>query len=78
MIRAILFDLDGTLVHYEYDDFLKAYLDGVAKKVAHLINPQRFVKKLLKATAGKSSHWTMPAPISRFFGITLPRGWKCP
>ena len=50
MIRAILFDLDGTLVHYEYDDFLKAYLDGVAKKVAHLINPQRFVKKLLKAT----------------------------
>ncbi|NLY30156.1 MAG: HAD family hydrolase [Firmicutes bacterium] len=50
MIRTILFDLDGTLVHYEYDDFLKAYLEGVANKVARLMNPQRFVKKLLKAT----------------------------
>jgi FMN phosphatase YigB (HAD superfamily) len=50
VITTILFDLDGTLVHYEYDDFLSAYLDGVAKKAACLMDPQRFVKRLLRAT----------------------------
>ncbi|NLA58757.1 MAG: HAD family hydrolase [Firmicutes bacterium] len=50
MITTILFDLDGTLVHYKFDDFLKAYLEGAARKVAHLIEPQRFVKQLLDAT----------------------------
>ncbi|HHV93537.1 MAG TPA: HAD family hydrolase [Firmicutes bacterium] len=50
MITTILFDLDGTLVHYEFDRFLTAYLEGAARKVQHLMNPQRFVKKLLAAT----------------------------
>lgn len=50
MIRTVMFDLDGTLVHYDYDEFLKAYLDAIAKKVAHLIEPRRFVQKLLAAT----------------------------
>ena len=50
MIKTILFDLDGTLVHYDYDNFVKAYLEAVARKVAHLLEPRRFVQKLLAAT----------------------------
>jgi FMN phosphatase YigB (HAD superfamily) len=50
MIKTILFDLDGTLVHYDYDTFVHAYLGAVARKVAHLVEPKRFVKQLLAAT----------------------------
>lgn len=50
MIKTILFDLDGTLVHYDYDAFVNAYLEAVARKVAHLLEPRRFVQRLLAAT----------------------------
>lgn len=50
MITTILFDLDGTLVHYDYDTFVNAYLGAVARKVAHLVEPKRFVNQLLAAT----------------------------
>lgn len=50
MITTVMFDLDGTLVHFEYEDFIKAYLEAVAAKVAHLTEPRGFVQQLLLST----------------------------
>lgn len=44
-IKAILFDLDGTLLPMDQDMFIKAYLGGLAKKLApHGYNPDDMVK----------------------------------
>lgn len=43
MIKAILFDLDGTLLPMDQDVFIGAYLDGMAKKLA----PYGYDAKLL-------------------------------
>ncbi len=34
MIKVILFDLDGTLLPMDQDEYVKAYFEGIAKKVA--------------------------------------------
>lgn len=44
-IKAVLFDLDGTLLPMDQDTFIKAYLGGMAKKLApHGYNPEMLVK----------------------------------
>ena len=44
-IKAVLFDLDGTLLPMDQDTFIKAYLGGMAKKLApHGYNPDELVK----------------------------------
>ena len=44
-IKVVLFDLDGTLLPMDQDTFIKAYLGGMAKKLApHGYNPEELVK----------------------------------
>ena len=44
-IKAVLFDLDGTLLPMDQDTFIKAYLGGMAKKLApYGYNPDALVK----------------------------------
>lgn len=44
-IKAVLFDLDGTLLPMDQDTFIKAYLGGMAKKLApHGYDPEVLVK----------------------------------
>ena len=44
-IKVILFDLDGSLLPMEQETFVKAYLDGMVKKLApHGYNPDEIVK----------------------------------
>lgn len=51
MIKTILFDLDGTLLPMNQDVFLKAYLGGLAAKMApHGYNPDILVKSIWKGT----------------------------
>ena len=50
MIRCVLFDLDGTLVHFEYDDFLKEYINAITRTVATFVEPTQFAKALLAST----------------------------
>lgn len=51
MIKAILFDLDGTLLPMDQEIFLKAYLGGLAKKMApHGYDPDSLVKAIWKGT----------------------------
>jgi len=49
-IKAILFDLDGTLLDVDLDKFVPQYLNLLAQCVAHIIPPKKFISKLLKAS----------------------------
>ena len=35
MIKAVLFDLDGTLLQMDQDEFIKKYLGGLSEKLSH-------------------------------------------
>ena len=50
MIKAILFDLDGTLLNVDMDDFLNRYLQKLATHLAHFTDPQTFTKNLWAST----------------------------
>ena len=46
-IKAVLFDLDGTLLPMDQDEFVKAYSMGLAKKLApHGYEPKKLVKSV--------------------------------
>ena len=49
-IKAILFDLDGTLLDSNMQLLLPHYLQQIAARVAHLIPPKEFIAHLLAAT----------------------------
>ncbi len=46
-IKAVLFDLDGTLLPMDYDGFLKLYFGSLAKRMAgHGYDPEELVKNI--------------------------------
>jgi FMN phosphatase YigB (HAD superfamily) len=49
--RAILFDLDGTLLDADMDIFLPPYVEALAASVAFLVPPDQFVPCLMQASA---------------------------
>jgi FMN phosphatase YigB (HAD superfamily) len=49
-IRAILFDLDGTLLSNNMDLFLPHYFEALTAYVADIIQPERFMSRLMQAT----------------------------
>jgi FMN phosphatase YigB (HAD superfamily) len=49
-VRAILFDLDGTLLHNDMDEFLPPYFELLTARFAHLFPPEAFMAHLLSAT----------------------------
>ncbi len=62
-IKAVLFDLDGTLLPMDMDIFTNAYFKGICKKVEPLgYEPEKLVKSIWKGTgamiknSGKSSN----------------------
>lgn len=50
MIKAVLFDLDGTLLPLDMDEFLKQYFQLLTKKMKQYLEPQKFIKELMAAT----------------------------
>ncbi|HEY8415226.1 MAG TPA: HAD family hydrolase [Thermaerobacter sp.] len=50
-VRAVLFDLDGTLLELDMARFLPVYLQRLASYVADLFEPEDFVRQLMRATA---------------------------
>lgn len=48
--KAILFDLDGTLLNSNMQTFLPAYLRALSARVAHIAPAEQFVSHLLAAT----------------------------
>jgi len=61
-IKVVLFDLDGTLLPMDQDTFIKAYLGGMAKKLApHGYDPDTLVKAVyagMKAMTGNDGSCT--------------------
>lgn len=51
MLKQVLFDLDGTLLHFDHHLFVKNYVALLCRKFAHLMAPAEFSKHLLTATA---------------------------
>ena len=49
-IRAVLFDLDDTLLENNVDRFLKAYFGLLTPYMAHLVPPEKFISALISAT----------------------------
>jgi len=45
-LRAILFDLDGTLLQIDLEPFMEEYFSLLAPKFAHACEPRRFVQEL--------------------------------
>lgn len=51
-ITTVLFDLDGTLLPMDQDQFMKAYFGGLAKKMApHGYDPDLLIKAIWAGTA---------------------------
>ena len=49
-LKAILFDLDGTLIDVDLSQFIPGYLKLLAESVAHIIPPKKMVSALLKSS----------------------------
>jgi len=49
-LKAILFDLDGTLLDVDLNQFVPGYLNLLVNSVAHLISPKKMVPAILKAS----------------------------
>jgi HAD superfamily hydrolase (TIGR01549 family) len=49
-LKAILFDLDGTLIDVDLKKFVPGYLKLFANSVAHLIPPKKIVSAILKVS----------------------------
>ncbi|HEX6989684.1 MAG TPA: HAD family hydrolase, partial [Bacillota bacterium] len=50
-IRAVLFDLDGTLLDLDMDRFLPVYLDALGRFLADRLPPADLVEAVMAATA---------------------------
>lgn len=50
MIKAILFDLDGTLTIMDQEEFMRNYIGLLAPRFSHLISPEKFGKNVLRST----------------------------
>ncbi len=54
--RAILFDLDGTLLDTNMNIFLPHYLKALSARMAHLITPDKFIAYLMQASEAMTTN----------------------
>ncbi|MDD3298512.1 MAG: HAD family hydrolase [Bacillota bacterium] len=50
MIDTVLFDLDGTLLPMDMEDFMRSYFDAVAKSFHKTSEPSTLLRNIMKAT----------------------------
>lgn len=50
MLKTILFDLDGTLLPVDTDNFIRHYMKALATHAGHLVPPARLVEQVLAST----------------------------
>jgi len=76
-VRAILFDLDDTLLGNDMDRFLKAYFGLLAPHVAAFVPPEKFLPALLAATRTMVENTDPGVPNQQaFMADFCPRiGW---
>ncbi|RAL26914.1 HAD family hydrolase [Thermoflavimicrobium daqui] len=50
MIKAVLFDLDGTLLPMDTHQFIEAYMKSLAPHMVNIIAPKKFIAVMMKST----------------------------
>lgn len=83
MIRAILFDLDGTLSFMNNEEFMRNYVGLLAPRFSHLYAPDKFAKQLMRSTEvmarepkpGRTNLQTFFDDFSRAVGISFSVLW---
>jgi FMN phosphatase YigB (HAD superfamily) len=56
MLKAILFDLDDTLLGNSVETFVPAYFQKLAPQVAHLVPPARLIAELMRGTEAMNAN----------------------
>lgn len=51
MVKSVLFDLDGTLLPLDQEEFAQVYLSLLGRHVAPYVDPKKFVGQLLSSTS---------------------------
>jgi FMN phosphatase YigB (HAD superfamily) len=73
MFKAILFDLDDTLLANSMAAFVPAYFQAFGRYVAHLIRPDRFVSELMRGSrAMDANDGTGPTNEEAFAAVFYP------
>jgi len=73
MFKAILFDLDDTLLANSIEAFIPFYFEALGKYMAHLISPERLVKEIMRATrAMEENDGTGPTNQETFASVFYP------
>ena len=73
MLKAILFDLDDTLLGNSMETFVPAYFQVLARWVAHLIPADRLVAELMRGTrAMNANDGTGPTNEEAFSSVFYP------
>lgn len=83
MIKAILFDLDGTLTVMDQEEFMRNYIGLLAPRFSHLISPEKFGKNVMRATEivfkepkeGKTNLQNFFEEFTRATGLTYTSLW---
>lgn len=83
MIKAILFDLDGTLTLMDQEEFMKNYIGLLAPRFKQYISPDKFAKQLNRSTEvmikqpqeGKTNLQTFFADFTKATGLTYHTLW---
>ncbi len=71
-IKAILFDLDGTLLEVNLDLFISHYLKLLAQSVAHIISPKKFIAKIQKASKAVEENDGLKTNIEIYIDAFFP------
>ncbi len=56
MLRAVLFDLDDTLLGNSMDEFLPVYFDALTRYLEHQVPPERLIPHLMRGTEAMDAH----------------------
>ncbi len=67
MIRAVLFDLDGTLLPLDIDEFFRVYISAIADAFSHIVEPEVFTPELLAATRAMMLNNDTKSTLSEVF-----------
>lgn len=83
MIKAILFDLDGTLTMMDQEEFMRNYVGLLAPRFTHLISPEKFAKQIRRSTEvmikepkqGKTNQQVFFEDFTKATGLTFNTLW---
>jgi FMN phosphatase YigB (HAD superfamily) len=72
MFKAILFDLDGTLLPLDLEIFVHKYFEALAPVFAHKVEPKKFIKELISATEAMINNTGVTTNEEAFMQRFLP------